>query len=431
MDVERLLVTKLARTGSMAEVLGRQIEPHHFFERTKGDLNPIPLPGEVYSFMLTHLRRYKAMPSFDLVRARLPLFQFLDDSNTLEVLVDEMVAQVKRRELIDGIRKLSIIADDPEKWGDAEVHAFAVAADLAKAVPSSTITRLSDSIHRLKLHQQMQQTGRAPGITLVGGDLDALTYGIQPGELQIWQGFLGIGKSTMSMIQSATEYAERDKTSLVLSLEMDGQKMANRWDAAMAGFKYKALKFSEMGPTEYEQWMRFAERAHDARFEKDVLVVDDIHHCSAERIFAEVEKWSPDFFIVDTIDEIKAPSYYKSHWEKQDFAARELKGVCRATKKPGIGVAQAGREAEEEGAKLGNMAGSITIARKADLVVGIHASPQMKRSNQVELRMLKNRDGEGDGLAYTYYRDPASLMLRPWRPEDNAPGPPQRAPVPA
>lgn len=430
MDIERQIVTRCLQTQSMVAVTSRDIEAAHFLQRAKGDTNPVPLSGEIYGWMCEHLRRYKQVPSLQLARLRWPLYEYLETTDVLDALVAQFVGQIKRRELIQGIRELSQVADDPTKWEDAEIHAFAVAANLARCVPSSNLTRLSDSMTRLQMHQAAEAEGRAPGITLVGRDLDALTYGIQPGELLIWQGFLGVGKSTMSMIQSGNEYLERDKTSLVLSLEMEGKKLANRWDAAMAGFRYKALKFMEMRDEDYERWGRFAEKAFAARFEKDVLVVDDIYRCSPERIFSEVEKWQPDFFIVDTIDEISAPSYLKSHWERGDWAARELKGICRATKRPGIGVAQAGREAEEVGATLSNMAQSITIARKADLVIGLHATPQMKRANQIELRMLKNRDGEGDGLAYTYFRDPGSLLIRPWTPADNAPPPPPSQPGP-
>lgn len=426
-----MLVSKILQTQSLEAALARQIDQSHFVQRREGDSSPVPMPGEVYGWILEHLRTYKAMPSVPLTVQRWPLFEFLDSTDTVDVLVDQMVGFIKRNGLIQGIRYLSVVADDPTKWSDAEIYAFEFAAELARMVPASNATKLSDSQDRLRLHREMQRLGRAPGITLVGPDLDALTYGIQPGELLIWQGFLGIGKSTMSMIQSATEYLENGKTSLAISLEMEGQKMANRWDAAMAGFAYRALKFSEMRDDDYDKWSRFAEKAYAARFEKDVIVIDDIHRCTAERVYTEVEKWRPDFFIVDTIDEIHAPSYLRSVWERQDHAARELKGVCRATKKPGIGVAQAGRDAEEEGAMLSNMAGSITIARKADLVIGLHATPQMKRNNMIELRALKNRDGEGDGLAYTYFRDPASLLLREWTPQDAMPLPPSAsAPAP-
>lgn len=408
----------------MEAALSRNIEASHFLQRSKGDTSEKALPGEVYAWMSQHLRRYKSAPGIEIARMRWGKnFEFFVGAEPTEVLVDLMVGQVKRRALIEGIRHLSVIADDPTKWSDAELYAFEVSANLARTVPSSDVTRLSDSIHRLRLHREMQAKGRAPGITLVGPDLDHLTFGIQPSELAIWQGFLGGGKSTMTMIQAMLEYVQRAQSALVLSLEMEGDKMAKRWDAALAGFKYRALKFMEMRDEDYELWARWAERAFDARFEKDIIINSEIGRCTSERIYAEVEKWQPDFFIVDTIDEIVAPSYLKSHWERQDFAARELKSICRVTKRPGIGVAQAGRDAEEEGAKLNNMAGSITIARKADIVVGLHSTPQMKRINQLELRMLKNRDGEGDGLKYTYYRDPATLVLRPWTPADAAPAP--------
>lgn len=426
MDVERALVSKVAQSQSMTEVMERELDSTHFLQRTQGDMSPEPLPGEVFAYINTQLSRFKAMPSYDLIKMRFPTFEFVDDSNPLKVLVEEFVKIVKRRHLIESIRSLSVIADDPTKWSDAELFVFEVAAELSRAVPSSSVTRLSASLNRLNLHKQMQEEGRAPGISLIAPDLDALTYGIQPGELCIWQGFLGVGKSTCAMMQSAKEYLERDKTSLVLSLEMEGEKLANRWDAAMAGFHYRALKFSEMRDSDYEAWARFAEKAYEARFDKDVIVIDNIARCTSEKIFNEVEKWRPDFFIVDTIDEIAAPKYIKSHWEKGDFAARELKMVCRASKIPGIGVAQAGRDAEEEGATLNNMAQSITIARKADIVVGLHATPQMKRANQIEMRMLKNRDGDGDGLAYSYYKDPAKLLLRPWTPADAVAKPPSQ-----
>lgn len=426
MDIERELVSRLAQTQNMEPALSRNLESQHFLQRKQGDTNPLPMPGEIFGWMVEHLRTYKAAPSLGLTMSRWPKFELVQSTDPLEVLVVEMVKQVKRRILMEGVRSLAIIADDPTKWEEAELHAFAVAADLARAVPSSVVTKLSDSFSRMHLHQQQQLLGRAPGITLVGPELDALTFGIQRGELLIIQGFTGGGKSTMTMIQSATEYITKGMTSLVLALEMDGQKLANRWDAAMAGFAYRSLKFMEMRDGDYEKWARFAEAAHAARFEKDVIVQDSIARCTPERIFSEVEKWQPDFFIVDTVDEIVAPSYLKSHWEKQDYAARELKAVCRVTKKPGIGVAQAGRDAEEEGAKLGNMAGSITIVRKADLVVGLHCTQDMKRANKLELRMLKNRDGEGDGLAYEYFRDPATLTVRSWLPSDNIAPPPPR-----
>lgn len=402
----------------MAEVVARAIEPHHFLERRAGDTSPVPMPGEVFGFMLGHLRRYRSIPSMELTRARFPLFEFVPCTDSLEALVGEMVGVIKRRELIHALREGAKIADDPEKVKDAEIYMFEIAAALARAVPSSTITRFSDSLNRLALYEERERTGQTPGISFGIDELDALTYGAQAHELVIIEGFLGTGKSSMCIRQCVKSYLEQDKTPLFFSLEMEGEKLAQRWDAIVAGFKYSALKRLELDQGDKDRWKRIAEKAHESRFEKDVLVIDDIRRPTDDRIYAEIERWRPSFTVIDTIDEVRAPNNLKSHWERQDHVARELKGICRSTKRPMFVIAQAGREAEKEGATLGNIAGSITIARKADIAVGIHATAQMKKIKKVEVTLLKNRDDDGEGTILHMWRDLATSDMRRWQPSD-------------
>jgi replicative DNA helicase len=410
----------------MEAVLARSLEPHHFLQRKKGDTSADPLPGEVFDWMCGHIRTQKAVPSYDLTQHVFPKFEFYETSDPLESIVEQMVIIVKRRLLIESLREAAAVADDPAQLVDAELILYSIASELARAVPSSNVTRLSDSKNRIEKHRLEQATDPGMGISLVLPELDYLTHGLQRHELMIWEGFLNIGKSSIAMAQSALAYVKQNKTSLVFALEMEGEKLAHRWDSMMSGFQYMSLKKMELKDDDYEKWARFADRAFDARFEKDIIVIDDIHRATPERIYAEVEKWKPDFSVVDTIDELRAPANLKQLWEQQAYAARELKGVCRATKRPIVGIAQAGRGAEEDGATLGNIAGSIDIARKADIVIGMHANPAMKATKQMELRALKVRDGDGNGQSFKYFWDVGAMEFRPWTPADNAPPPPPR-----
>lgn len=402
----------------MVEVIARSIQPHHFLERKKGDASPVPMPGEVFGWMVTHLRLYRSVPSMELTRTRFPLFEFVDATDSLEALTDEMVATVKRRELIEGIRLLAAVADDPTRVRDAEVHAFEVAAAIARAVPSSVITRFSDSLDRLALYEERERTGETPGISLASPDLDALTYGAQSHEMVIIEGFLGVGKSSWAIEMCARAYFDRDQTPLFFSLEMEGDKLAARWDAIAAKFHYSAMKRLELDEGDKERWKKIAEKAHESRFDKDVLVIDSMRRPTDDMIFTEIERWRPDFSVVDTLDEVRAPAYLKSHWERQDHVARELKGIARSTKRPMVVVAQAGRDAEKEGATLGNIAGSITIARKADIAIGLHATPMMKKMFKLEATLLKNRDDGGEGSMFPIFRDPVNMSMRRWEQSD-------------
>lgn len=418
MDVERALVSRALRAQSLKAATERQIEPHHFLQRRHGDETKIALPGEVYQWMLDHLRRFRSVPSLELARVRFTSFEFIESTDSLESIVEAMVALVNRRELITASRLLAEAADDPAKALRADIIAFEAASNLARAIPSTSVTLFSDSLSRLALYQEREATGETPGISFCLPDLDSITYGAQRNDLVVVEGFLGQKKSSWMVKVCGEAYFARGETPLFHSLEMDGDKLAARWDAMAMGVKYSAIKRLELGEGDLRKWYEVGERAEAAKFEKNVIVMDDQRHPTSDGIFASIQRWQPTFVVVDTLDEIRAPKHLKTVWEQQDYVARELKGVARASKSTVFAVAQAGRDAEEHGATIGNIAGSITIPRKADIVVGLHSTPSMMKSHMTEFRLLKFRDEGGTGGSWTAYWNPGTMELRPWRPED-------------
>lgn len=409
-------------------LLERSIEPHHFVQRRVGDTTPQPLPGEVYAWMMDHLRRYKSQASWPVIQVTFPAFEWWDAGSAVEPLIDMLHAMVMQRELRAGIRALSELHDSGTQQDllEADVRVFDIAAELVRAVPSHKVTRLSDAQQRLDRYREQERQGFSPGLSMVLPFLDHLTKGgIQGHELMIWLGFLGVGKSSIAMAQCAKAYLQEDpKSGMVFSLEMEGEELAAKWDSMMAKFSYDNMKKLVLTDDEKNRFEQYAERASNARFERDIMVIDDLQNVTSSTIQAKMEQFRPDFVVVDTLDEVRAPSHLKTLWEQQAWAARELKGIARYTKKPVIAVAQAGRDAEEHGASLNNIAGSIDIARKADIIVGLHATPQMKQSNMMKLSVLKNRRGVGDGTNELFYWDIGTMTFRKWQPQDAAATPP-------
>jgi replicative DNA helicase len=224
---------------------------------------------------------------------------------------------------------------------------------------------------------------------------------------------------------SAEAYFNKGISPLFFSFEMEGEKLAQRWDAYAAKISYRAMKRGQLQPEDYDKWMRVAEAASASKFEKDIVVIDNERRPTADFIYGQIEKWRPGISVVDTLDEVRSPAHLKGVWEQQDFVARELKGIARSTRRPLIAVAQSGRGAAEEGATLGNIASSITIGRKADIALGIHSTPEQKKMKMVEFRLLKNRDDEGEGSSWTKYWDKGSGEIRPWTAQDNIAAKPQ------
>jgi replicative DNA helicase len=404
----------------MEPLLAHDLQPHHFLQRKDHDQSPEPTPGEVYTWMLQSLRRFRSVPSLDLLKSRFPLFEISESSDGVAALMEEMIGQISRRLAGHAAREIAAIADDPSRWLSAEAHVFEVARDLSRAMPGSSVTRFSDAINFLDLYKEKALTGKTPGISFSMQWLDDLTYGIQSHEMMIIEAFLGQKKSSLSLKICADAYFMRDKTPLFFSFEMEGQKLVERWIAYAAGIKYGALKRLELGEGDLKRWEEIGERAEAAKFEKDILVIDDERRPTDDFVYSRIERWQPDFSVIDTLDEVRAPSTIRGgHWEKQDHVAREVKGIARATRRPIIAIAQANRDAAKDGATLDNIAGSVTIARKADIAIGLHATDDQKKAHMCEVTLLKNRDDMGEGTKRAMYFNVGTGELRPWLPGDN------------
>jgi len=421
-DVERALVSRALISQSFVGINERNIEPHHFLQRPSTDPithNPVPYSGEVFEWMMEHQRRYNAVPSMELARVRFPNYEFVQTTDVIEVLLDEFVAAVGRREMIRATRAMAVAADDPSQWTSASDVLFEIASSVARSMPGSNVTKFSDSLNLLALYHERERTGETPGMSLAVPELDAITYGAQPRDLIIVQAFLNVGKSSYTIKTAADAYFKHGRTGLVHSLEMDGDKLAMRWAAIAADFSYRAAKRLQLTEEEKRRWHDVGERAANAKFEKDLYVIDDDRHPTVDKIYADIQKWQPDFCVVDTIDEVKAPAHVKEIWAQQGWVAAELKGVARSTNKIIFACAQAGRDAEKDGATLGNTANSIGIPRKADIVVGLHATPDMIKRHQTEFRLLKIRDDEGVGEKIIKYWNRGTMEIRDWLPTDS------------
>jgi hypothetical protein len=140
----------------------RGVEARHFISKSIGSE---PAPAEVWDWMTTHARRFRSVPSPELFARRWPTFVLLDPPDSLDAVLEQFVQVVNRRESIEQIRFLSRAVDD---WGmipDIAEHFFASARTLARNLPTSTVTKFSESPSRMELHRLRQQEGRAPGVS--------------------------------------------------------------------------------------------------------------------------------------------------------------------------------------------------------------------------------------------------------------------------
>ncbi len=160
----------------------------------------------------------------------------------------------------------------------------------------------------------------------------------------------------------------------------------------MGHFEYNNLKSHKLREQEIDKWRVVADTVKTKP--NDIVILDDVHGCTVDRVYAELHRWKPDILCIDyiTLMDINR-SAGNQMWEKVTYITQALKQIARTSKIPIIGVAQTNIDSAESGAKLENISYSRSIGQDSDLVLGLYSNDEMKREKRMQVRMLKNRDG--------------------------------------
>lgn len=404
MDAERSVLSKAIQLGKLDHLIGKGIDSTYFYaEDCK----------EVWSHCINHLRKYKSPPSIDAVRSSYTDFTFELPTDSFDYVYDQFVRQTKRRAAITGLRELAKGVDDQERILRLDEEILQLGSELSQMFPEGSAARFSEMESRIEDYKERAASGAIMGIPFGVAAFDELTQGIQKHEYISIVGWQGTGKSTLAQHICFSAYLS-GFTPLVISLEMEHDAMFRKFDTMATNFQYRALKKAELGEGDIKKWEEWATRASNAS--SDIIVIDNVASCTVERVHSIAEQYNPDLLVVDYVSLMDAPSGHGALWEKVTYLTQKLKSIARNPScPPVIGIAQTNINSADDGAKLENISYSRSIGQDSDIVLGLHQDKdgKMKARHEMELRLLKNRDGETTNTKM--YWNPSRGEYREWQ----------------
>lgn len=349
-----------------------------------------PELADIWDFLVAHYRKYKAAPSFAIVKEKFPNHNFEIVTDALEYVLDRFREAVSYRLAVDTVRDL---AKYIEENGATNIDSVMMEAArrVARHAPSSRVGRLSDMKKRIEEYDKRKEEGFVHGIQMGIPDFDRVTLGIQPHEYVSIVGWQGTGKSTLAQWLVFNAYAQA-RTSMYVSFEMEIEALYRKWDTMFTGFEYQKLKALELDDKDRAKWEEAAERV--SKGPHDIIAIDDVAGYDVDKIYADTVRYEPDLVVIDYITLMKHPRNSSGDmWQVVTMMTQALKQQARTLKIPLIGIAQTNIDSAEQGAQLQNIAYSRSIGQDSDIVLGLYQNDPMRIEKQMQVRLLKNRDG--------------------------------------
>jgi replicative DNA helicase len=206
---------------------------------------------------------------------------------------------------------------------------------------------------------------------------------------------------------------------MIFSLEMDSAAVMRKFDlmAINDGLPEHEmvhsiqLKGLDLDEKEMKRWESVAAIADNAK--NSIAVIDEIGKPTVERVYAEAVRRKPDVVMIDYISLMETPRQTDNMWADLTRLTRQLKLMARTLHIPVWGLAQTNIQGASEGAQLHNIAYSRSIGQDSDIVLGLFCNEEMMRNRQMQIRMLKNRDGRPTQQDMLWRPD--IMQFEPWQ----------------
>lgn len=311
-------------------------------------------------------------------------------------------------------RRLMLIAEEIKTGvmaSGANVEEIISAADAAMVQLIDTGTdepmMLSDAMAEAIAEIDDRATGhRASGLQTGLQDFDAITEGLEPGQLVIVAARPSVGKTALAL-NIADHVTRQGKTAAVFSLEMTRRELTQRILAMRAGVSVSEQRSGKIGG---DKWTRLSEC--QAKADRERLFLIDRQSIGAAYVRSVARKIKRQhglaLVVVDYLGLMKGEG--RTRTEEIGSLSRGLKALAKELQVPIIALAQLNRGVEGRTDKrpmLSDLRDSGEIEQDADIVVMLHREEMYDLAPQwsglAEVLIRKNRNGAQGDMLFNYH----------------------------
>jgi replicative DNA helicase len=246
------------------------------------------------------------------------------------------------------------------------------------------------------IEERMNRGGDISGLPTGFADVDRMLDGLKPGDLIIIAGRPSMGKSAFAL-NIAENVATAGTPTLIFSLEMSDEQLAQRSLSSLGGIDTTKLASGRMGDEDWDRVTAALGKLHDAP-----LVIDQSASLSVAQMHARARRQKRKdglgLIVIDYLQLMSGQGNTRN--EELSAITRGLKLMARNLAVPVIVLSQLSRKVEERSDKrpmLSDLRESGAIEQDADMVLMLYRddyyNPDSPWKGIAECLVKKNRMG--------------------------------------
>src|ERR671912_91285 len=320
------------------------------------------------------------------------------------------------RALISAAGKILTNAYEADQESDlildeAESAIFAVADDRMKAGFVSMRDLVKESYP--KIEQAFEQKRLITGVPTGFVDLDAMTRGLQSGDLIIVAARPSMGKTSLVLNMAQYVAVQPDRTVGFFSLEMSKESLFLRLLTSEAQIDSHRLMSGAIGQKDYGRISHALETLSAMR-----LFIDDTANIGVLEMRAKARRLQSEhrlsMLVVDYIQLMSGRGRFENRTLELASISRSLKGLAKEISVPVVVLSQLSRAPEarsDHRPQLSDLRESGALEQDADLVVLIYRDdvynkdPNSPDAGTAELIVAKQRNGPTGVVRLAFLRE--------------------------
>jgi len=346
------------------------------------------LPKHVFAFIEKHVTEFGEFPSteFLLIKTKIKLNEPKD---SLEMLTKEVKKRHLWEHLTEAHDKMGVNLKVGKPYEALEEVQRSLRGIYQKNMGGGKVgSLLKVGSEVLDLYDRIKNGER--GILTPWPTMNEMTLGFWPGDLVVFVGRLGTGKSFL-MLLLAREAWMNGKKVLFVGTEMSRLKLATRFYSIHLKMPYKSLRKGQLG--DFQEKV-FKKRVREIENEEGFYIMGDEVKVDMAEIEATLDEVRPDILFVDGMYLVTNEGL--SRYERVSNTADDLKKIAKQKNIPIVVSQQFNRLAGASRSALiaENVALSDTIGWNADLLIALYQQDDMRGDKTMGFKPMKIREGE-------------------------------------